>query len=168
MTRPKTGMLAGTRVVECVARGIKDYKLDKVVVDPVMVATSGDQLLAQEAVEAVKVELLPLALMVTPNLYEASILCGFEVDSLEGMREAAREIHKLGPKLVLVKGGHLEDEQGRVTDLLFDGRTFQAFDGPRISTPNTHAPAARCPRPWPRSWPRERLRTGPWPRPGSS
>ncbi len=134
----KTGMLAGTKVVEGVAQGIKDYKLDKVVVDPVMVATSGDRLLAQEAVEAVKAELLPLAFMVTPNLYEASILCGFEVENMEGMKEAAREIHKLGPELVLIKGGHLEEEPGRVVDLLFDDKSFRAFEGPRIKTPNTH------------------------------
>ena len=134
----KTGMLADAETVRCVAQGIKDYKLETVVVDPVMVATSGDRLLAQEAVETLKAELLPLAFMVTPNLYEASILCAFPVNSLKDMKAAAQEIHKLGPRMVLIKGGHLEDRGDRAVDLLYDGRSLETFEGPWINTENTH------------------------------
>ncbi|MBW2094014.1 MAG: bifunctional hydroxymethylpyrimidine kinase/phosphomethylpyrimidine kinase, partial [Deltaproteobacteria bacterium] len=105
------------------------------VVDPVMVAKSGDVLLSEEARTTIKEVLLPLAHVVTPNLPEASELCGFPVENLEAMKEAAKKIHQLGPRHVLVKGGHLE---GNAVDILFDGKDFLTFDAPRLGNRNTH------------------------------
>jgi hydroxymethylpyrimidine/phosphomethylpyrimidine kinase len=131
----KTGMLATAEVVHTVAEGLKRHHVPNLVVDPVMVAASGASLLRQEAVDTLKKELLPLADLVTPNLYEAAILSGLAVTNLEQMEAAAKSIHSLGAKLVLVKGGHLA---GRAVDLLYDGRTTEAFEVARIRTENTH------------------------------
>ena len=131
----KTGMLATPEIVRTVAEGLKRHRVEPVVVDPVMVAKSGDPLLSVEARETLKEALLPMAHLVTPNLPEASVLCGFPVNDLDGMREAARVIHALGPPYVLIKGGHLE---GRAVDLLFDGKSYRTFDAPRLNNRNTH------------------------------
>ena len=131
----KTGMLANSEIVRGVAEKIKQYGIDKVVVDPVMVAKSGDALLKKEAQDAVKGELLPLCYLVTPNLPEASVLSGHEVKGLDDMKRAAMVIHQLGARNVLVKGGHLT---GNPIDLLFDGERFHEFTGERIQTKNTH------------------------------
>jgi hydroxymethylpyrimidine/phosphomethylpyrimidine kinase len=109
--------------------------LKVVVVDPVMVAKSGDSLLRKDAQEALIRELIPLAWIVTPNLPEASVLAGFRVTSLEEMRKAARRIHRLGAKHVVIKGGHLK---GRAVDLLYDGKRFEEMVAPRMKTNNTH------------------------------
>ena len=95
-----------------------------------MVAKSGDSLLAENARQTLKTALLPLATVVTPNLPEAEVLCGCTVKRIEEMQEAARRIHDLGPRYVVVKGGHME---GRPVDLLFDGQDFQTFDARLIS-----------------------------------
>lgn len=131
----KTGMLSSPEIVKCVAAGLRDHKVENIVVDPVMVAASGDPLLSRDAVEILKAELLPLATMLTPNLAEASILCGFPVNSLDDMKAAAEMLAGLGPKYILVKGGHLPD---RAIDVLYDGQSIRTFDGPRIDTDNTH------------------------------
>ena len=131
----KTGMLAHSEIIKVVARKIRQYGLKHVVVDPVMVAKSGDSLLRKDAQEALIRELIPLAWIVTPNLPEASVLAGFKVTSLEEMRKAARRIHQLGAKHVVVKGGHLK---GRAVDLLYDGKRFEEIVAPRIKTKNTH------------------------------
>jgi hydroxymethylpyrimidine kinase / phosphomethylpyrimidine kinase / thiamine-phosphate diphosphorylase len=131
----KTGMLAHSQIIKVVARKIRQYGLKHVVVDPVMVAKSGDSLLRKDAQEALIRELIPLAWVVTPNLPEASALAGFEVISLEEMRKACRRIHQLGAKHVVVKGGHLK---GRAVDLLYDGKRFEEIVAPRIKTKNTH------------------------------
>lgn len=131
----KTGMLAGASIVSAVAREIRALGIDRLVVDPVMVAKSGDALLKRDAAETLVRELLPLALVVTPNLHEATALAGFEVKDLAGMKEAARRIKGFGPRWVVVKGGHLE---GSPLDLLFDGETFYEFSNPRFDTPHTH------------------------------
>ncbi len=131
----KTGMLAGAAIVSRVARDIRELNLRKVVVDPVMVAKSGNALLRSDAVEALTRELLPLATVVTPNLHEASALAGFEVEDAQGMKEAARRIHAMGPRCVVVKGGHLP---GSPMDLLFDGSAFREFVNERHDTPHTH------------------------------
>jgi hydroxymethylpyrimidine kinase/phosphomethylpyrimidine kinase len=131
----KTGMLSSTPIVSLVASKIAQYRVKRLVVDPVMVAKSGDPLLKEEAQEALREELIPLAFVVTPNLPEASVLAGMKVDNLETMKEAARHIHDMGARNVLVKGGHLE---GELVDLLFDGKAFSEFRGPRIPTKNTH------------------------------
>jgi hydroxymethylpyrimidine kinase / phosphomethylpyrimidine kinase / thiamine-phosphate diphosphorylase len=131
----KTGMLANAGIVEVVAKKIKQYRVRKVVVDPVMVAKSGDPLLREEAREALIGKMLPLATVITPNLPEASVLCGFQVTSVEQMKKAAYRIHKMGPKHVVVKGGHLE---GAAVDLLYDGKKYEEVKAMRIVTRNTH------------------------------
>ncbi len=131
----KTGMLVHSGIIRVVARKIRQYGLKRAVVDPVMVAKSGDSLLRKDAQEALVRELIPLAWVVTPNLPEASVLAGFKVTSLGEMRKAARRIHQLGAKHVVVKGGHL---RGRAVDLLYDGKRFEEVVAPRIETRNTH------------------------------
>jgi hydroxymethylpyrimidine/phosphomethylpyrimidine kinase len=131
----KTGMLSSTEIIDTVADVISRRKLAPLVVDPVMIAKSGAPLLKPEAVEALKAKLLPLATVVTPNLHEAGALTGGEIKTLAQMKDAARAIHELGPKNVVVKGGHLE---GVAADILYDGREFFEFRGERINTKNTH------------------------------
>ena len=131
----KTGMLANQEIIEVVSEKIKQYKVEKVVVDPVMISKSGASLLRKDAQEALIKKLIPLAWVVTPNLMEASVLTGSKVNSLEGMRKAAVQIWELGAKNVVVKGGHLK---GMAIDLLYDGRNFKEMEGPRIDTKNTH------------------------------
>lgn len=132
----KTGMLLSASIVEAVAGAIKEFDIPLVVVDPVMVATSGDRLLDEDAVRAIKSALLPGAYVVTPNRMEAEILADLPIGSLDDAREAAERIHRLGPAAVVVKGGHLPGP--KVTDLLFDGHDFTTFTGPRIDGPHTH------------------------------
>jgi len=131
----KTGMLANQEIIEVVAKKIEQYRVEKVVVDPVMVSKSGAILLRKDAQKALVKKLIPLAWVVTPNLMEASVLAGLKVNSLEGMKKAAYRIYKLGAKHVVVKGGHLK---GMAVDLLYDGRYFNEMEGPRIDTENTH------------------------------
>jgi len=131
----KTGMLANQEIIEVVAKKIEQYRVEKVVVDPVMVSKSGATLLRRDAQKALVKKLIPLAWVVTPNLMEASVLAGLKVNSLEGMKKAAYRIYKLGAKHVVVKGGHLK---GMAVDLLYDGRYFNEMEGPRIDTENTH------------------------------
>jgi hydroxymethylpyrimidine/phosphomethylpyrimidine kinase len=133
----KTGMLSNAAIVAMVAAKITEYRLAPLVVDPVMVAKGGDPLLKPEARDSLIKLLLPLATVLTPNIPEAEVLCGFEIASLEDMRAAARVISALGPKAVVVKGGHFVDpEESR--DILFDGKDFEEFFTPRISSKNTH------------------------------
>ena len=131
----KTGMLATPEIVEVVADGFKRYDVRPLVVDPVMVAKSGDSLLNEEARKTIQTKLLPLATVVTPNLPEAEVLSGLPVTTLDDMKKAARHIHDLGPRYVVIKGGNLK---GRAVDLLFDGKAFQEFDAPRLDQRHTH------------------------------
>jgi len=131
----KTGMLATPEIVLAVAEQLRRFRVERLVVDPVMVAKSGDMLLSRSARVALMDVLLPLAHVVTPNLPEASELCGFPVRNLDAMKAAGAKIHKLGPRFVLIKGGHLE---GDAVDILFDGDNFHVFDAPRLSNRNTH------------------------------
>jgi hydroxymethylpyrimidine/phosphomethylpyrimidine kinase len=131
----KTGMLANAEIVEVVAKKMKQYQVEKVVVDPVMVAKSGDSLLRKDAQEALIKRLIPLSMVVTPNLMEASVLTGLKVRSIEEMKKAAHRIYQLGSKHVVVKGGHLK---GKAIDLLYDGEKYEEIEGPRIETKNTH------------------------------
>ena len=131
----KTGMLATIGLVETVAAAIREHDLRHYVMDPVMVATSGDRLLAEDAVTAVVQDLLPLADIVTPNLHEARILSGVHVTNEEEMRLAGDRILELGASAVLVKGGHLG---GEAVDLLMDGGIERVWRRPRIDTKHTH------------------------------
>jgi hydroxymethylpyrimidine/phosphomethylpyrimidine kinase len=131
----KCGMLSTAPIIEAVAATLSRYPIDKLVVDPVMVAKSGDQLLRLDARQALIERVLPLALVVTPNLPEAEVLAGIRVETRADMEEAARRIHALGPRHVIVKGGHLK---GEALDLLWNGRELTAFSVPRVDSPNTH------------------------------
>jgi hydroxymethylpyrimidine/phosphomethylpyrimidine kinase len=131
----KTGMLANRPIVEAVAEAVARLRLPHLVVDPVMVAGSGDRLLDSAAEAAYRERLCPLAEVVTPNLAEAEALLARPVRSVEAMAQAARDLHSLGPRAVLVKGGHLE---GDPVDVFFDGRRMEELWGPRIATRNTH------------------------------
>jgi hydroxymethylpyrimidine/phosphomethylpyrimidine kinase len=132
----KTGMLASAAIVEAVGAAIVELDLPMVVVDPVMIAKSGDVLVDEDGVRAMRAELLPRALVVTPNLPEAAILSGTPIRSLADAREAARRIHASSKCAVIVKGGHASGDD--IVDLLFDGDRFTEFPTKRIHTRNTH------------------------------
>ncbi|TKS58748.1 MAG: bifunctional hydroxymethylpyrimidine kinase/phosphomethylpyrimidine kinase [Nitrospira sp.] len=132
----KTGMLSSAAIVEVVAKMLKPQNVASLVVDPVMISKSGHPLLKPDAIDAVKTQLFPLALLVTPNVHEAQQLSGIAITSLADARRAAKVIHGFGCKHVLIKGGHLLTE--RATDLLYDGRFFNVFKGEFIDTPHTH------------------------------
>lgn len=132
----KTGMLATVPLVETVSAAVREHGLRNLVVDPVMVATSGDRLLETEAEAAVMRLLLPLATLVTPNLHEARILTGLPVEDEEGMEAAARRLVELGSTAALVKGGHTGGVEA--VDLLFDGEEVRSWRRPRILTRHTH------------------------------
>lgn len=131
----KTGMLSSSSIIETVADRIEAWGIDKLVVDPVMVAKSGDRLLQERAVATLRAKLLPLALVVTPNLPEAEVLAGISIATDQDREEAARRIHALGPRMVVIKGGHREDAPD---DLVYDGETFTLIHGKRVETQNTH------------------------------
>lgn len=126
----KTGMLATDEIIRTVAAMIREFRLRNLVVDPVMIAASGDALMDHEAAPVMQEHLFPLATVVTPNLDEATLLCHRKIRTIEDMEEAARSIHAMGPKYVLVKGGHLPGE--RVVDLLYDGREFVRRESRRV------------------------------------
>ncbi len=127
----KTGMLATGEIIRTVAAIIRDFGLRNLVVDPVMIAASGDVLMQHEAAPVMREHLFPLAMVVTPNLDEATFLCERKIRTVEEMEEAARAIHAMGANHVLIKGGHLPGEQ--VVDLLYDGREFIRRESQRIS-----------------------------------
>lgn len=132
----KTGMLSSTEIVRIVAKMLKPQNVINLVVDPVMISKSGHHLLKPDAIDALKKELIPLAMIVTPNIHEAQQLSGIEIKTLQDARRAAKLIHGFGCRHVLIKGGHLLTE--RATDLLFDGRFFNVFKGEFIDTAHTH------------------------------
>lgn len=131
----KTGMLSSAAIIETVADRLRAHRVTRLVVDPVMVAKSGDALLHPEAVGALKELLLPLALVVTPNLPEAETLVGRRIQSSDEIRLAAQEIIAMGARNVIIKGGH---GSGDADDLLYDGNQFRTYHAPRIDTPHTH------------------------------
>jgi hydroxymethylpyrimidine/phosphomethylpyrimidine kinase len=131
----KTGMLANREIIEVVAHKIRQHRLRNLVVDPVMVATSGDLLIEKNAVAALRSRLIPLAAVVTPNIPEAEELTGMSLRKAEDFAEAARQIIALGARSVVIKGGH---RQGPAVDLYYDGKSFRSLHAPRIRTKNTH------------------------------
>jgi hydroxymethylpyrimidine/phosphomethylpyrimidine kinase len=133
----KTGMLASAAVASIVAAAIRDHSLQNYVLDPVMVATSGDVLFEPDAIEIIRRELVPQAALVTPNLHEAAILTGEKIDDEDSMARAAEIlVNDMGAQAALVKGGHL-DSGNRVVDVLYDG-DIRTFRGQRLDTTNTH------------------------------
>lgn len=133
----KTGMLVNREIISTVAGRVKALGITPLVVDPVMVSRAGSRLIDDEAVSALREQLLPLATVVTPNRHEAQLLAGLELRSLEDMREAARRIHRLGPKAVLVKGGAMPGSL-RGTDVWFDGEQMKILHLGAVETRNTH------------------------------
>jgi hydroxymethylpyrimidine/phosphomethylpyrimidine kinase len=129
-------MLSSASIIEAVAAKIREHQLRPLVVDPVMVAKSGDQLLRENAVSAMREQLLPLATVLTPNIPEAEVLLGRPISTWEDRREAAKELVALGPAAVVVKGGHVGGDT--VIDLLYDGHEFRDFTASRVDTRNTH------------------------------
>ncbi len=131
----KTGMLANADILAAVADALRGYTEIPLVVDPVMIAKSGDALLEPEAVSTLIERLIPLATVITPNLDEARALTGIEASDVDGMRTVARRLFEMGPRNVVVKGGHLE---GPAVDVLFDGGNFESLVSERIDTRSTH------------------------------
>ncbi len=132
----KTGMLSYAGIIEAVARAVKDFKLENLVVDPVMRAKSGDPLLKSSDEVALKGLLIPLATVVTPNIPEACALVGKDIKTLEDMERACKEIYSMGPSAVLLKGGHMEGDV--LVDVFYDGTSFEHLSYKRVPTKNTH------------------------------
>jgi len=133
----KTGMLASAEIIEAVSNAIREHGIEKLVVDPVMVAKGGARLLQNDAIASLYRYLLPLALVVTPNLPEAEVLLGRSLRTLDDRRQAARDLVALGPHVAVVKGGHADlDEQA--VDIYWDGKDMVDLKGHRFETKNTH------------------------------
>jgi len=133
----KTGMLSNAEIIAVVAAKVREHELPNLVVDPVMVAQDGTHLLREDARRVLARQLIPLAEVITPNLHEAEALTGLKVRNPKQMKEAARAIHALGARHVVVKGGHLVGPDECI-DVLFDGRCFTEFTAPRVETKNDH------------------------------
>jgi hydroxymethylpyrimidine/phosphomethylpyrimidine kinase len=129
-------MLANAAIIESVAAAVVDWRIERLVVDPVMVAQSGAHLLEAEARKAISEKLMPLAEVVTPNVHEAAALTGFPVGTVDEMEVAARELIRSGARAVLLKGGHLQCDVA--VDVFDDGRCSRRLQTPRIDTPHTH------------------------------
>ena len=133
----KTGMLSSAAIVKTVAEAVREFRIPNLVADPVMVAKSGDSLLAEDARRAVREELLPLAAVITPNLFEAEALLSRKIGDLDAMRRAARELAAFGPRWVVVKGGCL-DIDSQAIDVLYGGGESVLLRSPRLPSGNTH------------------------------
>ncbi|MBM3236802.1 bifunctional hydroxymethylpyrimidine kinase/phosphomethylpyrimidine kinase [Candidatus Poribacteria bacterium] len=131
----KTGMLPNSQIIELVCEKIKVYHLSKLVVDPVMISTSGHRFISAEAVRILIEKLIPLAYIVTPNLSEAEMIAEIKIATTRDMELAAQKIKDKGATNVVVKGGHLS---GDAIDVLFDGRAFFYYGSERVQTKNTH------------------------------
>jgi hydroxymethylpyrimidine/phosphomethylpyrimidine kinase len=138
----KTGMLASTTLIVAVAGKISELRLRPLVVDPVMVAKSGDRLLQDDAIDALRERLIPLATVLTPNLPEAEVLLGRKLASWDDVREGAKELVAMGARAVVMKGGHPPAEAGdqarAATDILYDGEQFREYTSARVVTSSTH------------------------------
>jgi len=133
----KTGMLSNAAVVRTVAEAVRTFHIPNLVVDPVMIAKSGDSLLAADARRAIREELLPLATVITPNIFEAEALLGCKIGDLDAMRDAARELREIGCPWVVLKGGCL-DIESQAIDILYDGKELVLLKSPRFDSRNTH------------------------------
>lgn len=132
----KTGMLSSSTIVETVARKLREYTPQAIVVDPVMISKSKFPLLKAEAINSLRHKLIPIATVITPNVYEAELLSQQEIQTIDDAKAAAKTIANLGCKAVLVKGGHLDDE--KATDVLYCDGEWSFFEAERIDTKNTH------------------------------
>ena len=129
----KIGMLSNSEIIRTISKKLKDYSIKNIVLDPVMVAASGAKLLEDSAIDALKKELIPLSLIVTPNSYEAEALVNKKIKTIDDVKKAAKEIIKLGCKSVLVKGGHLDIGNDYVTDIFYDGKNFVEIKNKKIN-----------------------------------
>jgi hydroxymethylpyrimidine kinase/phosphomethylpyrimidine kinase len=135
----KTGMLLTADIVNIVAAKIREYRIEKLVVDPVMLAKGGRKLMLANARKEMVKKMIPLALVLTPNIPEAEELAQMEIKSIATMRKAAVIIYRLGAKNVLIKGGHLEaGGKSAVVDILYDGKNYSEYSATRIDTRHTH------------------------------
>ena len=133
----KIGMLSNKYIVESVAKKIVEYGLKNIVLDPVMVTSSGDPLLNSGARETLINKLFPHASVLTPNIPEAEVISGVEISCVEDMKTAAEKVRTLGPENVLLKGGHLDNSSDAI-DVLYNGKDFFEFKSLRVDTKNTH------------------------------
>ncbi|MEB3180510.1 MAG: bifunctional hydroxymethylpyrimidine kinase/phosphomethylpyrimidine kinase [Nostocaceae cyanobacterium] len=133
----KTGMLLNQAIITATAEQVKVLNIPNLVVDPVMVSRTGAQLIDDEAVKTLRNILMPLAIIVTPNRYEAQLLTGLQINDLDDMRAAASQIHQMGAKTVLVKGGGMEGDM-RGVDIWFDGSQWEILKTAKVDTKNTH------------------------------
>ena len=131
----KIGMVSSAALIEKISEKLKEYQAENIVVDPVMVATSGAKLIQEDAIEALKIHLLPIATVLTPNIPEAEILSGMKIENEEAMIEASKKISENYHCAVLCKGGHQLND---ANDLLYSEGEFRWFYGKRIDNPNTH------------------------------
>ncbi len=136
VTAVKTGMLSNSDIIHTVSKKLVEHQAKNLIVDPVMVSKSGYPLLQNEAIQALKTYLIPMALLLTPNIHEAELLAEMKIQKLAEARQAAKVIHNLGCKNVLIKGGHLLEKPAM--DLLYDGRFFRMYPGEFIETNHTH------------------------------
>jgi len=131
----KVGMLSCSQTMLAVAGKLREWRPRNVIIDPVMYAKNGAPLMEADAISTLIKEVLPLADLITPNIPEAEKISGMAIKTLDAMREAARRIHAMGCRAVVVKGGHIE---GDATDILFDGKKIYEYPSPRIDTKHTH------------------------------
>lgn len=132
----KTGMVSSKRIIEVIADRVKKYNINKLVIDPVMVAKSGDRLLKKEAEDTLIKKLLPLSYLLTPNIPEAEIISGLKISSIEDAKKAAKKIADLGVKSILMKGGHLKEK--KAMDILYSDKKYTVLESERIDSQNTH------------------------------
>jgi hydroxymethylpyrimidine/phosphomethylpyrimidine kinase len=131
----KTGMLSSAAIIDAVAEAVRRHAIRNLVVDPVMIAKGGARLLRDDAVEALRTQIVPLATVITPNIPETEVLVGRSVETLEDRRAAARELVGMGARAAVVKGGHAG---GDATDVYFDGTDFVELRAERVATSDTH------------------------------
>lgn len=131
----KIGMVSSSAIIETIVEKLKEHKAENIVVDPVMVATSGSKLISDEARDTLINKLLPIATVITPNIPESEVLCGFEIKDEDGMVRAAEKIAESFKGAILVKGGHLVND---AIDLLYENGRSSWFSSERIDNPNTH------------------------------
>ena len=131
----KIGMVSNSDIIRVIARKLKEYDAKNVVIDPVMISTSGSRLLSEDACEALVSDLFPIGTLITPNIPEAETLCGGFIENKDGMLKAAKKISQTVNSALLIKGGHLD---GDAADLLYAGGKEHWYECPRVINPNTH------------------------------
>ncbi|NLA75950.1 MAG: bifunctional hydroxymethylpyrimidine kinase/phosphomethylpyrimidine kinase [Deltaproteobacteria bacterium] len=134
----KTGMLANPQIVKAVADTLREYDVKNIVVDPVMIAKSGDALLSEEACNTIVKELIPLSTVVTPNIHEAEAMLNIKINSIDKMKKAAAMIRETGCAFVVIKGGHMAENGPDATDVVFNGEEYFLFSEKRFNTKNSH------------------------------